>query len=264
MEPDRIATVEKREERRAPRVILWLLGIPGDLIFILFGLGSFVSYPEFINNSENGVNPIGLATAVLSLIALWLNIILIHHDVKRKQKMPIAILVIACALLTLVPGTGTLFLLILAKDKTRFWPYFWPFIVALLVVSMGLFLGGLFKAPKAIKREGKLALAVGVSFLIFIAFITPYAFIKQYEDDRDHERRVALGACRDNLRTIDSAIMQYAAATNGVYPNGTSDLLGTYVRAPFPTCHSANGLPYTYSGAGTNAMRAACPNGHTY
>jgi hypothetical protein len=73
------------------------------------------------------------------------------------------------------------------------------------------------------------------------------------------------GACKDNLRTIDSAIMQYRAANNGAYPNGTSDLVGTYVRAPFPTCKSSNPAGvYTYSHAGTSSMRAVCPNGHTY
>ncbi len=98
-----------------------------------------------------------------------------------------------------------------------------------------------------------------VGGLIVLVLLFTIAFFAQPEKPEQN------GACLDNLRTIDSAIMQYAAATGGVYPNGTSDLLGTYVRAPFPTCKwSKPAGEYTYSGAGTSSMRAVCPNGHTY
>ncbi len=93
---------------------------------------------------------------------------------------------------------------------------------------------------------------------LIVLFLIPVFFSSQ-------SSHPGSGACRDNLRTIDSAIMQYAAANGGIYPDGTSDLVGTYVRAPFPTCKSSKtpGV-YTYSNEGTNAMRAVCPNGHTY
>jgi hypothetical protein len=72
------------------------------------------------------------------------------------------------------------------------------------------------------------------------------------------------GSCINHLRTIDSAIMQYSAAHSGAWPNGTADLEGTYIRAPFPQCGLPKPADYTYSDPGTNRMRAVCPNGHTY
>ncbi len=109
------------------------------------------------------------------------------------------------------------------------------------------------------KQEGFTLIELMVVILIIgilVAIAVPIFFTTQNNAQK--------GACLDNLRTIDSAIMQYAAATAGVYPNGTSDLLGTYVRAPFPTCKwSKPAGEYTYSGAGTNMMRTVCPNGHT-
>ena len=86
---------------------------------------------------------------------------------------------------------------------------------------------------------------------ILVAIAVPIFFTTQNNAQK--------GACLDNLRTIDSAILQYASAHDGLYPNGTSDLLGTYIRAPFPTCKATANLPYTYSSAGTDAMRTVCP-----
>ena len=104
------------------------------------------------------------------------------------------------------------------------------------------------------KQEGFTLIELMVVILIIgilVAIAVPVFFAAQSNAQK--------GACLDNLRTIDSVIMQYAAATAGLYPNGTSDLLGTYVRAPFPTCKATAALPYTYSGSGTNAMRTVCP-----
>jgi hypothetical protein len=67
------------------------------------------------------------------------------------------------------------------------------------------------------------------------------------------------GACQDNLRTIDSAVMQYSASNMGSYPRSIDQLVPTYLREA-PECMT--GGPYTLSK--TTPPRAVCPNGHTY
>lgn len=70
------------------------------------------------------------------------------------------------------------------------------------------------------------------------------------------------GACQDNLRTIDSSIMQYSASNNGTYPGNVASLVPSYLREA-PTCKAA-GAGYTFTGS--NPPRAVCPHPdpHTY
>jgi type IV pilus assembly protein PilA len=70
------------------------------------------------------------------------------------------------------------------------------------------------------------------------------------------------GACQDNLRTIDSAIMQYSAANNGSYPANVAALVPNYLREA-PECPAA-AAAYTLSA--TTPPRAVCPHAtpHTY
>ncbi len=112
------------------------------------------------------------------------------------------------------------------------------------------------------KQEGFTLIELMVVILIIgilVAIAVPVFFAAQ--------SNAQAGACKDNLRTIDSAIMQYSAANSGVYPAGSAELEGTYIRAPFPTCKAATAPgTYTYTGASTSAMRAVCPatTPHTY
>jgi type IV pilus assembly protein PilA len=109
------------------------------------------------------------------------------------------------------------------------------------------------------KQEGFTLIELMVVILIIgilVAIAVPVFFAAQ--------SNAQAGACKDNLRTIDSAIMQYSAANAGTYPADSAALTGTYIRAPFPTCRAAAPGTYTYTGSGTSAMRTVCPNGHTY
>ena len=63
------------------------------------------------------------------------------------------------------------------------------------------------------------------------------------------------GACQDNLRTIDGAIMTYSAATGGGYPAAVADMVPNYLREE-PECPV--GGYYTLAGAAP--PRAVCPN----
>ena len=94
---------------------------------------------------------------------------------------------------------------------------------------------------------------------MIVAIAVPVFFSAKSEAD--------LGACKDNLRTIDASIMQYAAAHNGVYPKSIDELVPTYIRVK-PKCPT--GGEYYISGSstpsisGSSVPRARCPNGHTY
>ena len=67
------------------------------------------------------------------------------------------------------------------------------------------------------------------------------------------------GACQDNLRTMDGAIMTYSAATGGGYPRSIDQMVPQYIKAA-PTC-PAGGI---YSLTSTTPPRAVCSAGHTY
>jgi hypothetical protein len=70
-----------------------------------------------------------------------------------------------------------------------------------------------------------------------------------------------VGACKDNLRTIDSAIIVYEADNGkGVYPNTMEELIPTYIRQmpkePTGGCY--------YLDMTTTPPHAVCSKGHIY
>ncbi len=67
------------------------------------------------------------------------------------------------------------------------------------------------------------------------------------------------GECRDNLRTIDGAIMQYRAYGSG-YSTNPDDYVPMYLKE-WPTCPT-DGSPYIIVSG--NPPYARCPNGHSY
>lgn len=69
------------------------------------------------------------------------------------------------------------------------------------------------------------------------------------------------GACRDNMRTIDSAIMTYNAAT-GAYPADITFLDNTDYLKDAPVCPAGTD-PYIWNAPAGEAPYVTCPNGHT-
>ena len=75
-------------------------------------------------------------------------------------------------------------------------------------------------------------------------------------------RNAVEGACKDNLRTIDGAIMQYRAGSNA-YSVYTSDYVPAFLKQ-WPACPE-DGRPYVIVADGPGSPpQAYCPNGHTY
>jgi hypothetical protein len=254
MEPDRTAIGEKKK-RRAPRAILWLLGIPGDLIIIIIGVYPFTINTLDLEAKRNEIMLIGATIAILGLLALWLNILLIKLDFKRKQEVPWAIILLFFAWMAMAKGMALYF-----SFRSAFPASFWdvrPFPTAWAAFSIVLFFGGLFRSLQAVRGSKRFAMILGGLLLILIISTTAtLGYVAQHK-----EHQVYSGSCRDNLRTIDSAIMQYAAATGGVYPQSMDDLMGTYIRAPFPEPY---GGFYYLDPPGQNSTRAYCSKGHTY
>lgn len=98
--------------------------------------------------------------------------------------------------------------------------------------------------------------------ILVLAFMLALALAGCGTDQAEQQRtqKAQVGACQDNLRTIDSATMQYAAANNGSYPRTVGQLVPMYLKEA-PTC-PVNDAAYTLT-SGT-PPRAVCPNGHTY
>jgi prepilin-type N-terminal cleavage/methylation domain-containing protein len=65
-----------------------------------------------------------------------------------------------------------------------------------------------------------------------------------------------VGACQDNMRTIDGSIMTYSAATGGGYPANIAAMVPAYLREA-PECPAA-AAAYTLSA--TTPPRAVCPH----
>ncbi len=65
--------------------------------------------------------------------------------------------------------------------------------------------------------------------------------------------------CQANLRTIDSAIMQYSAANDGAFPADLAALVPSYIKET-PTCPEG-AAAYGWDAAVTPPT-ATCPNGH--
>ncbi len=254
MEPDLTAIGEKKK-RRAPRAILWLLGIPGDLIIIIIGVYPFTVYVPQTDLMKRLL--IGSAIAVCGLLALWLNILLIKLDLKRKQEVPRAIIVLFFLWMTVATGLAT-YNSLASTSRATFWEKLWPFTLAWAVTSFVLFLQGLSSFPQAVRGSKKLALILWPLLLVLLVSTEASFFIIT----QHQEHRIYRGSCLDNLRTLDSAIMQYAAANDGVYPQSTEDLVGTYIRAPLP--REPYGGAYYLDPPGQTSTRAVCSKGHTY
>jgi prepilin-type N-terminal cleavage/methylation domain-containing protein len=112
------------------------------------------------------------------------------------------------------------------------------------------------------KQEGFTLIELMVVILIIgilVAIAVPVFFAAQ--------NNAQAGACKDNLRTIDSSIMQYSASTESgatLYPADITALVPTYIR-DYPVCKAADaGSPYSLA-AGT-PPRAECnaATPHTY
>jgi prepilin-type N-terminal cleavage/methylation domain-containing protein len=52
------------------------------------------------------------------------------------------------------------------------------------------------------------------------------------------------GSCQANQRTVDSAVMQYSVANDGLYPNSFNQIVPTYIKNE-PKC-ATNGATYTW------------------
>ena len=104
------------------------------------------------------------------------------------------------------------------------------------------------------KQEGFTLIELMVVILIIgilVAIAVPVFFSAQ--------RNAQEGACKDNLRTIDGAIMQYRAATTD-YATTTSYYTTYGLLKAWPTCPA--GGAYTIN-AGT-PPNATCSYSHTY
>jgi prepilin-type N-terminal cleavage/methylation domain-containing protein len=108
------------------------------------------------------------------------------------------------------------------------------------------------------KQEGFTLIELMVVILIIgilVAIAVPVFFAAQ--------NNAQAGACKDNLRTIDSAIMQYSASEStgaAAYPATIGALVSTYIR-DMPICKAAaTGSPYTLSAttAAAPVPRALC------
>lgn len=106
-------------------------------------------------------------------------------------------------------------------------------------------------------REEKGFTLIELMIVILIIGILVAIAVPVYNSARSSAQR---GACQDNMRTIDSAIMQYSIAKDGAWPSGMSDLVPTYLASPTPQCPIG---PTDYNWDATvTPPTVTCPNGH--
>ena len=110
------------------------------------------------------------------------------------------------------------------------------------------------------KRKGSLGRKVGWVVFTLLVVAVCVAFIAPAFLDDGHHRGPGGGACKDNLRTIDGAIMQYRAGSTD-YSTDPQDYVDYRLLKKWPVCPT-DGDPYTIVPG--NPPYARCPNGHTY
>jgi hypothetical protein len=241
------------EKKYVPRYFLWALGIPGDLVFIVFGLSWFTLYEEHI-----GIKSIGMAITLVGLVFLWLNIMLIRKDVVSKKRAGRSWFLTLFLMLTLVPEIGTILVLLVLEQGD--WPFFWPFMLAWTIYCVVVFFWGIPLVLKAIRIDKKLAVIIGVLLLVFFAVVTTNAFIKQYRDDHDKHALLVRENCNKNMGAINSSVMQYEIE-NGVYPSSLDNMIPDFLRYDPSQYSWTTGCIYTLDTSVT-PPRVVCSNGH--
>jgi hypothetical protein len=250
---------QKKDFKKVPLAYLWLLGLPGAIATAFIGVRRLCYYYEYADMIYADNSSFGFLLVCAASLAMWSIILLVRFDNDRGRKTRRSLYLFVLSLITLVPLVMILIITSRSTDERHpEWPTAWPALVIWGAVTMGLFLIGMVEWPLALKKNGKFAATIAVFLLIVLISLGIVETVHRNRVEYENSRRIAYGATRDYLRTIDCAIMQYKE-NEGAYPETLEDLVPNYLRE----------LPDTqwfnyYLDTSVEPPRAACSNGITY
>lgn len=112
--------------------------------------------------------------------------------------------------------------------------------IVLAILAIAALIAG---AVHLIRRDWKKAYSsLGVAGASFLILLAPFFLLQRSLVDTPDRSR--LSSCRENLKTIASAIEQYAQRNNGRYPGSLKALTPYYLRE-IPTCPAAGRDTYS-------------------
>jgi hypothetical protein len=179
---------------------------------------------------------VAIIISAFGLLALGLNVLL-HHLDGRKESERRGFYVALVLLVTLVPGIISLITYLVTDYRTEFTECFWVFPVFWATAGITLLIARLVAKPKAMWV--RIALAFIIPALLLAAMLEALLLLSPTGID------TCVVACKDNLRTIDSAIMQYKNA-QGEYPTSLEELVPEYIRETREIENCPNRIEGTY------------------